>query len=74
MATIQEKTARLEAARKNVEAFVAKGGELASKEGFPVGLEFVEAFADVAKEFGYEILKPVKKPGDFIRPDPASQR
>jgi hypothetical protein len=62
MATIQEKTARLEAARKSVEAFVAKGGDLASKEAVPVGMEFVQAFADVAKEFGYDILKPIKKP------------
>ncbi len=62
MATIQEKTARLEAARKSVEAFVAEGGDLASKEAVPVGMEFVQAFADVAKEFGYDILKPIKKP------------
>jgi hypothetical protein len=74
MPTIKEKTARLEAARKNVETFVANGGELASKDGLPLGLEFVEAFADVAKEFGYSILKPTKKPADFIRPDLASVR
>jgi hypothetical protein len=36
----------------------------------PLGLELVEAF--VAKEFGYEILRPVKKPADFIKPDPSS--
>jgi hypothetical protein len=72
MATIPEKTARLEAARKNVEAFVAKGGDLKSPAAVPVGLELVNAFADLAKDFGYEILKPMKKPADFIRPDPAS--
>jgi hypothetical protein len=72
MATIQEKSARLEAARKKVEDFVAAGGDLKSKEAVPVGMEFVNAFADLAKEFGYEILKPLNKPADFIRPDPAS--
>ena len=74
MATIQEKTARLETARKNVEAFVGAGGDLKSKEAVPVGLELVNAFADLAKDFGYEILKPMKKPADFIRPDRASVR
>jgi hypothetical protein len=57
-----------------VEEFVAAGGDLTSKEAVPVGIEFVQAFADLAKEFGYNILKPIGKPGDFIRPDPASQR
>lgn len=71
MATVQEKTARLEQARKEVEAFVAAGGDLQSPDAVPVGMEFVQAFADLAKDFGYEILKPVKK-ADFIRPDPAS--
>ena len=74
MATIKEKSARLEAAREKVEAFVAAGGDLKSKEAVPVGLELVEACADLAKDFGYEILKPMKKPADFIRPDPASVR
>ncbi|MGC0777465.1 MAG: hypothetical protein WCD68_09685 [Candidatus Acidiferrum sp.] len=74
MAKILEKTARLETARKSVEAFVAAGGDLKSKEAVPVGLELVNALADLAKEFGYEILKPMKKPADFIRPDPASVR
>jgi hypothetical protein len=74
MATIKEKTARLEAARKKVEEFVAAGGDLQSKEAVPVGMELVEACADLAKDFGYEILKPIKKPADFIRPDPTSVR
>jgi hypothetical protein len=74
MTTLEQKRARLETARKNLEAFVARGGNLATREAIPVGLEFVEAFAGVAKEFGYDILKPVKKPVDFIRPDPASNR
>lgn len=60
MATIQEKTARLEAARKKVEAFIAAGGDLKSPAAVPVGMELLKAFADLAKEFGYEILKPIK--------------
>jgi hypothetical protein len=74
MATIPEKTARLEAARQKVEAFVAAGGDLKSADAVPVGLELVNAFADLAKDFGYEILKPIKKPVEFIQPDPASVR
>jgi hypothetical protein len=74
MATIQEKTARLEAARRNVEVFVAAGGDLMSSDAVPIGIELVNACADLAKDFGYEILKPIKKPADFIRPDPASVR
>jgi hypothetical protein len=60
MATIQEKTARLEAARKKVEAFVAAGGDLKSADAVPVALELVDACADLAKDFGYEILKPIR--------------
>jgi hypothetical protein len=60
MATIQEKTARLVAARKEVENFVAAGGDLNSYEAVPMGMRFVNAFADVAKELGYEILKTPK--------------
>ncbi len=74
MPTLEEKTARLEAARQKVDEFVANGGDLGSKAAVPVGLEFVHAFADVAKEFDYEILRPIKKPADFIKPDPASVR
>jgi hypothetical protein len=64
MASLEEKSARLKAAKQKVDEFVAGGGDLGSKAAVPVGIEFVEAFADVAKEFGYEILKPTKKP-DF---------
>jgi hypothetical protein len=72
MATIEEKTARLEAAGKKVEAFVAAGGDLKSPEAALVGLEIVNACADIAKDFGYEILKPIKKPAGFILPDDAA--
>ena len=60
MATIQEKTERLAAARQKVEEFVSAGGDLKSKAAVPVGLELVYAFSELAKEFGYEILKPIK--------------
>jgi hypothetical protein len=72
MATIQEKTARLEAARKKVEAFVSAGGDLKSPEAVPVGLEIVNACADIAKDFGYEIIRPIKKPAGFMHPDDAA--
>lgn len=57
---IERKTKRLEAARLKVEEFVAAGGDLNSKAAVPLGLEAVTAFAELAKEFGYEILKPIK--------------
>jgi hypothetical protein len=72
MATIQEKSARLEAARIKAEQFLAAGGDMQSKEAGVIGTELVTAFADVAKEFGYEILKPLNRKVDFIRPDSAS--
>jgi hypothetical protein len=72
MATIQEKSARLEAARIKAEEFIAAGGDMQSKEAGVVGAELMTAFADVAKEFGYDILKPIKRTAGFIRPDPAS--
>jgi hypothetical protein len=59
--TIEEKSARLMAAKQKVDEFLANGGDLGSKAAVPVGMEFVEAFAEVAKEFGYEVLKPTKK-------------
>jgi hypothetical protein len=57
MATIQEKTARLEAARKKVEAFVAAGVDLKSADAVPLGIEFMDACADLAEDFGYEIVE-----------------
>jgi hypothetical protein len=57
MATIQEKTARLEAARKKVEAFVAVGVDLKSADAVPLGIEFMDACADLAEDFGYEIVE-----------------
>lgn len=74
MATIDEKTERLRVAREKVEAFIAAGGDIKSPEAAPLGMELVLAANEVGIELGYSILKPVKKPVDFIRPDPASQR
>ena len=47
--------------RLEVEAFVAAGGDLKSPEAAPLGVEALTALADLAKESGYEILKPIKK-------------
>ncbi len=74
MATLKEKTERLRVAREKVEAFVAAGGDIKSPEAVPLGMELVLAANEVGIELGYNILKPVKKPVDFIRPDPISQR
>jgi hypothetical protein len=57
MATIQERTARLEATRKKAEAFVAVGGDLKSADAVPLGIEFMDACADLAEDFGYEIIE-----------------
>ena len=61
MATIRQKVRRAEAATQRVEAFVAAGGVLKSAAAVPVAMEFMSAFAEVAKEFGYEIPKVAKK-------------
>ncbi len=58
--TIQEKTERLEVARRKVQDFVDQGGNLKSPEALPLGLELVRAFDDLAKEFGEGILRPIK--------------
>ena len=74
MPTIQEKTARLKAANIKAAELVAAGGDSRSAEAVPVGLELISACSDLAKDFGYEILQPIRKPVDFIKPDPASRR
>lgn len=56
---VRAKLERLEVARQKAEAFVAAGGDLKSREAEPVGLELVNAFADLARDFGYEIPEPV---------------
>jgi len=58
---IEEKTARLESVKEKVKQFVDSGGDLKSPEALPLGVEFIQAYDDLAIEFGYEILKPIKK-------------
>jgi hypothetical protein len=53
---IRQKTARLELALVKVKAFVAAGGDLKSPAAFLDGWELVDAFAELAEEFNYEIL------------------
>jgi hypothetical protein len=62
MATIKEKSVRLALATKRVYDFVEKGGDIKSPEAVPVAVEMVERYADLAKEFGDEILKSIKGP------------
>jgi hypothetical protein len=59
-AIIQQKTARLAAVLQKVEAFVAAGGDLKSPAAFLDGWELVDAFAELAGEFGYEVLMSVR--------------
>ena len=54
---VGQKSERLTATRKQLEAFAGQGGDLRSKEAVPLGLELVHAFNDLAREFGHEILK-----------------
>jgi hypothetical protein len=72
MATLKEKSAHLEEVKQRVDEFIARDGDLKSKDAAPLGLEFVNACDAVAREFGYDILKPIKRQADFIRPDPSS--
>jgi hypothetical protein len=62
MTTTQEKRARFAVAQQKVDAFIQTGGDLKSPAASLIGMEYVMAFAEVAKEFGYEILKPIKDP------------
>ena len=58
--TIEAKTARLEAVKEKVKQFVDNGGDLKSPEAAPLGVEFIQALDSLAKEFGYQILKPIE--------------
>jgi hypothetical protein len=40
-----------------VEAFVAVGADLKSADAVPLGIEFMDACADLADDFGYEIIE-----------------
>jgi hypothetical protein len=59
MATIEEKLTRLDTIRQRVESFVLQGGDLTSAGAAPLGEEFVNAFSDMAKELGYDLLKEI---------------
>jgi hypothetical protein len=72
MATIEEKLARLDTMRQSIVSFVLQGGDLKSRDAAPLGVEFIDAFNDVAIELGYQPVKPIKNNRDFMRPDPAS--
>ncbi len=58
---IQQKTARLKGVLLKVEAFVTAGGDLKSPTAIPDGMDLVNAFAELAEEFGYEILKSIRE-------------
>jgi hypothetical protein len=55
--SLQEKTARLEAARNNVERAIATGGDVKTA----TAIELLHAADELWKEFGHEsVLKPIK--------------
>lgn len=55
--TILEKTARLKSLKEKVERFMDSGGDLKSPEAVPLGVGFIHAYLDLAKEFGGEVPK-----------------
>ena len=55
--SIQEKLARLDSISRSIASFVRQGGNLDSTDSFPLGLELIYAADDIAREFGYRILK-----------------
>jgi hypothetical protein len=50
----------LESVRAKVKEFVANGGDLKSPDAVSLGVEFVQAYDALAREFGYRLLKPIK--------------
>jgi hypothetical protein len=70
-AIIQQKRVRLALALRKVKAFVAAGGDLKSPAAFLDGWELVDAFAELAEEFDYEVLVSIRdrteKPGSLFR-------
>jgi hypothetical protein len=68
-----EKMTRVESSTEKLNDFLLAGGDLKSPNGAALSVEAVEAFAELARGAGYEILKPLKKKADFIRPDPAAR-
>lgn len=61
MAAVRQKLKRLGAAIQKVDEFAAAGGDLKSQAAAPVWMDLLGGFASIAREFGYELGKPVKK-------------
>jgi hypothetical protein len=57
---IKQKTERLHAVGKRAEEFVAAGGDLKSPKAAPLGMEMLEAYSELGKELGYDILKKIE--------------
>ena len=60
-AIIEQKSERLQAVLRKVEAFVTAGGDLKSPAAFLDGWELVDAFAELAEEFDYEVLISIRE-------------
>jgi hypothetical protein len=61
--SIEEKLARLDSISRSIASFARQGGNLDSTDSFPLGLELIYAADDIAREFGYRILrKPQGRP------------
>ena len=69
MASIEEKAVRLAMAQQKVEALIKARSDLKSPRAFGVGSELVNAFADIAKEFGFEIktIYPARNQAELNR-------
>jgi hypothetical protein len=68
MPTPRKKLQLLEAAVKKAENFVAAGGDVKSPAAAPVWMNLLGAFETVARQFGYEIAKPVESSGGTSTP------
>ena len=55
MASIDDKAVRLATAQQKVEALIKARADLRSPRAFGVGSELINACADIAKEFGFEM-------------------
>jgi hypothetical protein len=60
MAEIQDKILRLRVALLRLEEFKGAGGKDHSSAAVPIIEELMQAFADLAKELGHEILTSLK--------------
>jgi len=61
MAELQDKFLRLRVAIKRLEEYTGAGLPQRSPECFEITQELVEAFADLMKEFGHEVLASLKR-------------